>query len=160
VIVGRSKLSWWWWNGAFWDSGFCEGLAGFVGLSRTHGARDSSTDGCHTLGLGDARGNAVQCRRAVPENGIDVSDPGSSNGPSLGTGVSSTALPFVSISIVLLHCIVGVEHFEWLVLCQCAFWPKQVEECEAWHRAVVSHCIGKVGRRACEAFFNVVPPHE
>ena len=86
-------------------------------MSRTHGARDGSTDGCHTLGLGDVRGNAVQRWRAVPENGIDVSDPGSNNGPSLGTSVSNTALSFVSVGIVLLHGTVRVEHFKWRILC-------------------------------------------
>ena len=88
------------------DGVFCEGSAGFVGLGRIHGARDGSTDGCRTLGLRDVRGNAVRSWRAMPENGIDVSDPGSGDGPSLGTGVRSIALPFVSIGIVLLHSIV------------------------------------------------------
>ena len=127
---------------------------------RTHGARGGSTDGCCALGLGDVRGNAAQCWCAVPENGIDVSNPGSSNGPSLGTGISSTALSFVSAGIVLLHRTVRVEHFKWLVLCQRASWPKQVEECVAGHGAVVSHRIGKASRCACEAFLNVVSPHE
>jgi hypothetical protein len=81
--------------------------------------------------LGDVRSDTVQRRRAVSKNGIDVSDPGSSNGPSLGTGVSSTALPFVGISIMLLHCIMRVEHFEWFILCQRASWSEQVEECVA-----------------------------
>ena len=99
------------------DSGFRKGSAGFVGMGRVHGARDGSTGGCHTLGLRDVGGDPVQCWRAVPENGIDVSNPGSGDGPSLGTGVGSTALPFVSISIVLLHSDVRIEHFEWLVLC-------------------------------------------
>jgi len=53
----------------------------------------------------------------VSENSIDVSDPGCSNGPSLGTGVSSTTLAFVGISIVLFHCTMRVEHFKRLVLC-------------------------------------------
>ena len=96
----------------------------------------------------------------MPENGIDVSDPGSGDGPSLSTGVRSTALSFVGIGIVLLHSIVRVEHFEWLILCQCASWSKQVEEGIARHRAVVSHHISKASRCAREAFFNVVSPHE
>ena len=98
------------------DGGLCEGVAGFVGLGRIHGARDDSTDGCHTLGLRDVRGNAVQSWCAMPETGIDVSDSGSGDGPSLGTGVRSTALSFVSIGIMLLHSIMRVEHFEWLIL--------------------------------------------
>ena len=62
-------------------------------------------------------GNSVQCWRAMPENGIDVSDPGSGDRPALGTGASSTALSFVSSGIVLLHSIVRIEHFKWLILC-------------------------------------------
>jgi len=96
----------------------------------------------------------------VSENGIDVSDPGSSNGPSLGAGVSSTTLSFVSISIVLLHFIMRVEHFERLVLYQRASRPEQVEKCVTWHRAMVAYRIGKVGRHAREALLNVVPSHE
>ena len=142
------------------DGGLCESSAGFVGLGRVHGARDGSADGCHTLGLRDVRGNAVQSWCAMPENGIDVSDPGSGDGPSLGTGIRRTALPFVSIGIVLLHSIVRVKHFEWFILCQCASWSKQVEEGIARHRAVVSHRTSKASRCAREAFFNVVSPHE
>ena len=99
------------------DGGLCEGSVGFVGLGRVHGARDGSTDGCHTLGLRDVGGNAVESRCAMSENGIDVSDAGSGDGPPLGTGVRSAALSFVSIGIMLLHSIVRVEHFEWLILC-------------------------------------------
>ena len=160
VVVGRPKPSRGWRNGVVRDGGLCEGLAGFVGLGRVHGARDDSTDGRRTLGLRDVRGNAVQSWCTMPENGIDVSDPGSGDGPSLGTGIRRTTLPFVSIGIVLLRSIVRVEYFEWFILCQCASWSKQVEEGIARHRAVVSHRISKASRCAREAFFNVVSPHE
>ena len=96
----------------------------------------------------------------MAEYGIDVSDSSSGDGPSLDTGIRSTTSSFVSIGIVLFHGIVRVEHFEWRILRQCASWPKQVEECVARRRAVVSHCVSKAGRCAQEGFFNVVSPHE
>ena len=117
MVVGRPKPSRGWRNGVVRDGGLCEGSAGFVGLGRVHGARDGPTDGRHTLGLRDARGNAVQSWCAMPENGIDVSDPGSGDGPSLGTCVSSAALSLVSVGIVLFHSSVRVEHFKWFILC-------------------------------------------
>ena len=50
--------------------------------------------------MSGAMRNAVQCWRAVPENGINVSDPGSSDRPALGTGISSTALSLVSLELL------------------------------------------------------------
>ena len=64
------------------------------------------------------------------------------------------------IRIVLFHCTMRVEHFKRFVLCQRASRPKQAEKCVTWHRAVVPHRTGKVGRHAREAFLNVVPSHE
>ena len=142
------------------DGGLCEGSAGFVGLGRVHSARDGPTNGCDTLGLRDVRGDPVQRRCAMAEYGIDVSDPSSSDSPSLGTGIRSTTLSFVCIGIVLFHGIVRVEHFEWLILRQCASWPKQVEEGVARRRAMVLHRISEAGWRTREAFFNIVSPHE
>ena len=96
----------------------------------------------------------------MAEYGIDVSDSSSGDGPSLGTGIRSTTLSFVCVGIVLFHGIMRVEYFEWLILRQCSSWPKQVEEGVARRRVMVLHRVSEVGRRAQEAFFNIVSPHE
>ena len=103
MVIGRAKSSWGRRNGVVWDSGLRKGSAGFVWLGRAHGARDGSADGGHALGLGDFVGNAVECGRAMPENGIDVADPGRGNRPSLGTGLRSTVLSFICDGAVLFH---------------------------------------------------------
>ena len=89
-----------------------------------HGARDGSADGGHALGLGDVGGNSVECRDAMPENGIDVSDPGRGDRPTLDTGLRSTTFPFVRGGVVLFHSTVRVEHSNWITLGERASWPK------------------------------------
>ena len=52
----------------------------------------------------------------MPENGIDVADPGRGNRPSLGTGLCGTALSFICGGVVLFHSIKCAEHPNWLIL--------------------------------------------
>ena len=87
----------------------------------------------------------------MPKNGIDVADPGRSNGPSLGTGLRSAALSLICVGVVLFHSIKCAEHPDWHILSECAAWPEQVEERVARYRAVMSNCIGEPSRRAGEA---------
>ena len=116
------------------DSRFSEGSAGLVGLCCSHGARDSFTDGSDTLRLGDIRGDAAECRCAVPKDSADVTNSCCCDRPSISTGICSTALLLVGIGIVLLHSTVRVEHPNWLILGERTSWTKRWKS--AWRDTI------------------------
>ena len=77
-----------------------------------------------TRWVGRCRGDSAECRGAMPEDGIDASDPGRGDRPTLGTGLRSTASSFIHGGVVLFQRIVRVEHSNWLILGERASWPK------------------------------------
>ena len=149
MVIGLAKSSWGRRNGVVWDSGLRKGSAGFVWLGRAHGARDGSADGGHALGLGDVGGNAVEYGRAMPENGIDGTDPGRGNRPSLGTGFCGTALSLIFGGGALFHSIKCAEHPNWLIFGERAAWPEKGGKA---HRATSCFDVGlhRRARPACE----------
>jgi hypothetical protein len=109
--------------------------------------------------LGDVRGDAVECRRTVPKDRVNITDPCRCNRPSIGAGICSTALFLVCIGVMPLYSLVRVKHPDWLILGERTAWTKEVEEYVTCHRRMMLNGVCERGRHFHKALIDRVAPH-